>query len=221
MEEVEISGEEEDVEVIPLSPLRRLEERIRQIEHASAQTGTMQLQGSMAQIFELVKANQKMADEIKAVYSSMPQRQLQESAHMENLSSTNQSHELVSHMDDLVKSNQRVIEEMAKANSELKGELERIPQKIDELLSELKDFMALIKTAGEEGGIQAAPDISPVAEQLQKITDQNQKVLESNQELINSMDEINKKIKSGTPVSQLLSAYPKISVRGLEKRQQS
>ncbi len=157
--------------MIQVSPVRRLEGRIRQLEQASAYSGLPQLQGLITQIIELVKGNQKIVDEV------------------------------------------------IKANSELRNELGRLPSKIDELIFQMKSFMNIIRMAGEESSVSIPPEMmNPVTDQLQKISDQNIKVLESNQEVIGSLEELNKKIKSGTPVSQLLSAYPRINIRSLQKQ---
>ena len=156
--------------MIQVSPVRRLENRVRQLEQASSYSGLPQLQGLINQIIELVKSNQKIIDEVIV------------------------------------------------ANSDLRNELGKLPPKIDELVFQMKSFMNLVRMAGEETDVSIPSDMmSPVTEQLQKIVEQNQKVLESNQEMINSMGEINKKIKSGTPVSQLFSSYPRINIRSLQK----
>lgn len=149
--------------------MRRIEERVKQLEYASAYAGVPQLQGLITQIVELVKTNQ------------------------------------------------RIIDEVIKANSDLRNELSRLPPKIEDLVNEMKGFMNLIKLAGEEE-VSLPPDVmKPVTEQFQKMIDQNQKLVESNQEVLSSLEEISKKIKTGTPVSQLLSSYPKIRIRSLGK----
>lgn len=157
--------------MIQVSPVRRLEGRIRQLEQTTAYAGLPQLQGLITQIIELVKSNQKIVDEV------------------------------------------------IKANSELRNELGKLPPKVDELVFQMKSFMNLIRMAGEENEVSIPPEMmTPVTDQLKKISDQNEKVLESNQEVMSSLEDLNKKIKTGTPVSQLLAAYPKINIRGLQRQ---
>ncbi len=173
MDEVELAdrGGEDEIEMIQVSPVRRLENRIRQLEQTTAYAGLPQLQGLITQIIELVKSNQKIVDEV------------------------------------------------IKANSDLRNELAKMPPKLDELIIQMKTFMNLVRMAGEESEVSISPEMmNPVTEQLQKLTEQNQKVLDSNEEVMSSLEEINKKIKSGTPVSQLLASYPKINIRGLQKQ---
>ncbi len=171
MEEVEIAEKGGDeFELVQVSPMRRLEERIKQLEY-SPYSGLPQMQGLINQIIELVK------------------------------------------------SNQRIVDEVIKANADLRNELAKLPPRIDELVRQMKDFIHMLSMAGAESEVSIPSDMmSPVTEQLQKINDQNQKLLESNQEMIGSMDEMNKKIKSGTPVSQLFASYPRITIRSLQKK---
>lgn len=62
MEEVEIkSGEEGSYEIVPLTPLRRLEERIKRLEMG---TTLPQFQTIMAEITTLIKLNQKLIQEV-------------------------------------------------------------------------------------------------------------------------------------------------------------
>ncbi len=123
-------------------------------------------------------------------------------------------------MDDFIKSNQSLADAILKANLELANELKKIPSKLDELLACMKELFDMIKAAGEESEPGVPSDAGSVTEQLQKIADQNQKTLESNQAIANSMEEISRKIKTGTPISQLVSSYPRINIRSLPQRRQ-
>ncbi len=172
MDEIEIKGKDEDeFELIPLSPIRRLEDKIKNMEDVYKYTGLPQIQSLIMQIIELIRNNQKIVD-------------------------------------DLVKT-----------NVDLRNEIAKLPPKIDDLVLQMKSFMDLVRMAGEESEVSIPSDMmKPVTEQLQKMVEQNQKVLESNQEMLNSMEEINKKIRTGTPVSQLLSSYPRINIRSLQRQ---
>lgn len=169
-DEVEISGKDE-YEVFPVSPMRRIEDRVKHLEYASAYAGVPQLQGLITQIVELVKSNQKIIDDV------------------------------------------------IRANSELRNELSRLPPKMEDLIVEMKSFMNLIKMAGEEEVSMPPEAMKPVTEQFQKMVEQNQKLVESNQEVLSSLEEISKKLKTGTPVSQLLSSYPRIRIKSFDKQQ--
>lgn len=134
-----------------------------------------------------------------------------------NYSKTPQLHGVISQIVELAKSNQKIIDEVIKANSDLRGELSRLPPKMEELIVEMKGLMSLIKMAGEGEYLFSSADVmKPVEEQLKKMVDQNQKLVESNQEVLSSLEDLNKKIKTGTPITQLLSTYPRIRIKSLE-----
>jgi len=168
MEEVELGESKDDYEIIPVTPIRRLEERVKQIEESTTAAGVPQLQNLIAQIIELVKTNQKLIDEI------------------------------------------------VKADDRLRDELSKIPVKIDELVASMKGFMDLIKVAGEEEVSFTPEAMKPVTEQFQKIVEQNQRLVESNQQVLEALNEISRKIRAGTPVSQLLTTYPKLKIKSLK-----
>ena len=108
MEEVEIMPrkDEETYEIIPVTPLRRLEERIKRLE---ASTTLPQLQNLINQIIDLIKTNQRLVDDVM------------------------------------------------RANHELREELARIPEKIDKLTSSINELLELIKSASEEEVSAPAP----------------------------------------------------------------
>lgn len=163
-EEYEITeSSKDDYEVIPVTPIRRLEKRIDDVEKAG---NIPQLQSLITQVVELIRTNQKIVDDV------------------------------------------------IHANTELRNELSKLPSKIDDLTVAMKNFISLVEAAGREDISTPGPEaFKPLTEQLQKIADQNQKLLENNQSVLEELDNINKKLRSGTPVSQLLSAYPGLKLR--------
>ena len=163
-DEVEIrEGSRDDYEVVPLSPIRRIERRLEDVEKAG---NVPQLQNLIVQIVELIKGNQTVVNEVLA------------------------------------------------ANASLRNELSRVPPKIDELTVSLKRLINLIEAAGREEVTAPGPEtMKPLNESFQKMLDMNQKMLENNEAMMEALDSINKKLKSGTPVSQLLSSYPSLKIR--------
>jgi len=148
----------ESYEIIPVTPLKKLEQRIERVE----QTGTIpQLQTLINQIIELIRSNQK------------------------------------------------IVNDVIQANAELRNEISKLPPKIEELTTTMKNFIALVEAAGkEEVSAPSAETLKPLTEYLQKMVDQNQKILEGNQAMLDQLDNISRKLRGGTPVSQLLSSYP-------------
>ncbi len=163
-EEVELTESERNgYEVIPITPIRRLERKIKSLEKA----GTIpQLQSLITQVIELVKGNQKLVDSI------------------------------------------------VHADAELRNELSKLPPEINEMTKTMKEFISLIEAAGREEISTPGPEaLKPLAEKFQKIIEQNEKLIENNQAVLESLDNINRKLRSGTPVSKLLSSYPHMKLR--------
>lgn len=155
--------ETESYEIIPVTPLKKLEQRIEKVE----QSGTMpQLQSLISQIIELIRSNQK------------------------------------------------IVNDVIQANSELRNEISKLPTKFDELTNMLKNFISLVEAAGkEEVSGPSSESLKPLTEYLQKMVDQNQKIMEGNQTMIDQLDNISRKFRGGTPVSQLLSSYPGLKLK--------
>ena len=136
----------EDYEVIPTSPVRRLEKRMEKMEDTSS---TSQVQKLMEQVIELIK------------------------------------------------SNQRIIDDVVKANAELRDELSKVPGKIDKLLDTMNEFMDLLRLASEEedrGGI--GPEaFKPMVDKMTEMVEQNKKSLEANHTMVAAMETIDKRMK--------------------------
>ena len=155
---------EEDVayEIIPVTPIKKLQERIDKLESSGT---TPQLQNLINQIIELIRNNQK------------------------------------------------IVNDVIQANTELRNELSKLPSKVDELLSTFNNFLSLVEAAGREEVKPPQPEISPdvfkpVVEELKKVSEQNKKLIESNQSVLEELNKMSKRVKGGTPVSTLLSTYP-------------
>jgi methyl-accepting chemotaxis protein len=155
--------ETESYEIIPVTPLKKLEQRMERVEQA----GTMpQLQSLINEIIELIRSNQK------------------------------------------------IVNDVIQANAELRNEMSRLPSKIDELTSTMKNLIALVEAAGKEEISSTTTDsMKPMTEYMQKMVDQNQKIIEGNQAMLDQLDTIGRKLRGGTPVSQLLSSYPGIKLK--------
>ncbi|MCD6367693.1 MAG: hypothetical protein J7L45_01265 [Candidatus Aenigmarchaeota archaeon] len=145
-----ISREDDEYEVIPVGPLKKLEERIEKLEKERETVST---------------------------------------------------HEFIREILDLIESNQKLVDEIVKANDELREELSKIPGKIDELLKAWREFIDLLKEAGvsESSGTEGSGISS---DKLDELISLNKEMLEA----IKSMKEKNE------PVSYVRK-YPKIRIR--------
>ncbi len=147
-DEVEIEPDNEEYEVLPLSPIRKLEKRIDELEEQK-QVGDAK--GFMREIMDLVKANQRM------------------------------------------------VEEIVRSNNELTNELEKIPGKINEVTGQWKEFLDILKRGGE-GGVSTG-----ASEDLGKLVELNKSLIDKNEEMVKSMKDLQKSIKS--------SRTPKVRVK--------
>lgn len=138
--------EDDEYEIIPTSPLRRLEKRISKVESQSSSSEVRRL---IEQIIELIK------------------------------------------------SNQRVIDDVVKSNSELRNEVSKVPGKIDDLLEEMGEFIDILKAgATEETVTEISQDVmDPVVDKMEELVDQNKQNLEMNQSVLDSLETMNKRLK--------------------------
>lgn len=137
----------EEYEVIPTSPIRRLEKRLERVEDTSSSS---QVQKLMEQVIELIK------------------------------------------------SNQRIIDDVVKANAELRDELAKIPGKVDKLMGTLNEFMDILKEASSEeaAGAGITPEaMKPLADKLGEMVEQNKKALEADHTMLTALETIDKRLK--------------------------
>ena len=139
-------AEEEEYEIIPTSPLKRIEKRLSRVEASSSSS---QVQRLMEQIIELIK------------------------------------------------SNQRVIDDVIKADSELRNEISKLPGRIDNLISNMNEFMELLKASATEEAVSGiSKDVmQPLVEKMDELVNQNKKNLDTSQAVLNSLGMIDNRLK--------------------------
>lgn len=134
----------EEFEIVPLSPIRKLEKRIERLET----TGGVDTRSFLREIV------------------------------------------------DIIRMNQQIVDELAKANDALRIEISKLPSRLEEVANNLNELLTYIKaSATEETG--AAPSISltPLAEKLDKLIEQNKKIVETNQALSEALKEMGEKLR--------------------------
>jgi predicted transcriptional regulator len=138
--------DEDEYEIIPTSPVRRIEKRIDKLE-----------QGSYP----------------------------------------NEVRKLIEQVVELIKSNQKIIDDSIRANNELRAELSKIPDSITNLVNHMNDFMKLLEESATE---EAVSDVSkevmqPLLLKLTELVDQNKKSFEASQASLATLDMIEKRLK--------------------------
>lgn len=121
---------------------------------------------------------------------------------------------LITQIMELIRGNQRIVEEIVRANSELRSELSKLPPKIEDLTGTMRQFIGLVKAAGEEEITAPGPEtVRPLTENLQKLIEQNQKLIEGNSAILDALDNLSRKVRGGTPISALMAQYPGLKLR--------
>ncbi|MEM7825081.1 MAG: hypothetical protein QXO27_03870 [Candidatus Aenigmatarchaeota archaeon] len=145
--------EKEEYELIPVSPLRRLEKRIEQIESSPA-----------VDVREII-------------------------------------HEIV----DIVRMNQQLVDELAKANDSLRIELSKIPGRLEELSNSLNELLSYIKASATEEittGV-ATESFKPLIEKFDELIEANKKIIENNDNMASLLEDISKKLRPTLPFRKL------------------
>ncbi|MBU0953728.1 MAG: hypothetical protein KKA90_04930 [Nanoarchaeota archaeon] len=137
-------------------------------------------------------------DEEYEIVPTTPIRRMEKRlARMESTTTSSEVNRLMEQIIELIKSNQRVIDDVIKADAELRNEVSRLPTKIDQLLSTMNDFVEILKaSAVEEGGTGPSSDsMAKLTQKLDELVQINKKGLEANEQSIRSMDMIEKRLK--------------------------
>jgi len=134
----------EEFELIPMSPLRRLEKRIEKVESSSP---TIDVREFLKELLDILKMNQGLVDEL------------------------------------------------AKANDALRVELSRLPGKLDELISRLDELLSIIKASAIEEVTGSPESFKPMTEKVEQLVETSKKIIETNEAMLSAMEEIGRKLK--------------------------
>ncbi|MFO7794383.1 MAG: hypothetical protein R6V35_05425 [Candidatus Nanohaloarchaea archaeon] len=145
------SSNDEDYEVVPVGPIRKLERRIDEIQEQS--------------------------------------QEAQGSSHQD---------ELIRDVLDIMKSNQKIVNDMTESTHELKNSVEDLTHKMDETIDNMNAFMDLLNEASEmdmEGEIVGDME-GRIADAIgNKMDEVAQNMHESNQEVVSQLDNLNESIR--------------------------
>ena len=138
-----------------------------------------------------------MADEeMYEVIPTSPIRKLeQRMSRLESSSSSAEVKYLIEQIIELIKSNQRIIDDVIKSDSELRMELSRLPARLENLASKMDEFLDILKaTASEEQGV-PGNSMEPLVEKINELVEQNRKSVESSQAVLTSLGNIDNRLK--------------------------
>ncbi len=147
--------DDEEYELIPMSPIRRLEKRMRKMEDSPG----MDTRDFFKEIVEMVRMNQQIVDEI------------------------------------------------AKADDALRIEISKLPAKLDELISHLNELLSFIKASAVE---ESSPteSLKPMLEKMDALIESNKKVAEGTQSMLESVDELSDKLRKSKMKPPMRRLFP-------------
>jgi len=137
-----------------------------------------------------------------------PIRRLEKRLDRVESSSTVGSSDIFKEVIDIVRMNQQLVNELARANDALRIELSKLPGKLDELIMNLKEIISFIKSSGEEESVGITQEaMKPVVDKLDEMVKTNKTLSEKNDSMLGLLDEISKKIKR--PPTRPLKLLPR------------
>lgn len=149
--------EQEEFELIPVSPLRRLEKRIEGLETSSHSTDT---------------------------------------------------NEVFKEVVDIVRMNQQIVDELAKANDALRIELSKLPSRLENLINSLNEIISFIKASATEEVNPSVESFKPMVDKLDVLIDTNKKMIENDQAVLSALEEIGAKLKRPSPLMRPSQPMP-------------
>lgn len=139
-----------------------------------------------------------MADEEYEIIPTSPLKRLEKRiSKVESSSSSSQTQNLIEQIIELIKSNQRVIDDVIKADSELRNEISKLPTRIDNLVSGMGEFMELLKASATEETVAGMSKdmMEPLVSKMDELVKQNRQAVETNQAVLNSLGMIDNRLK--------------------------
>lgn len=136
-------------------------------------------------------------DEEYEVIPTSPIRKLEERlGKLESSSSASEVQRLIEQIIELIKSNQRIINDVVKSDSELRSELSRLPVTIENLVSKMNEFLDMLKATATEDVSEASQSaMEPVVNKINELVEQNKKTAEANQAVLANLSSIDNRLK--------------------------
>lgn len=168
--EVETEYDNDEYEVVPLTPIRRLEKKISQIE-STRSLGNLE----------------RLMDKII----------------------------------DMVELNQRIVDEMIKANTGLREDVGVLVNKMDSLNDKITNFVNIVSEAGKEEGAESEAMVAVknmVEPIIKNIVETNEKLIKSNENITTNLSTIDKRLKRLQPGGDMSDQAP--SAQPMQQQQQ-
>lgn len=149
-------------------------------------------------------------DEFELVPMSPIRRMERRLEHLESTSGLD-AKGFLKEMVDIIKMNQMLVDELAKANDSLRIEISKLPSRLDELVAHLTELLTYIKASATEETVTGS--FKPLVEKFDQLIEANKKIADSNQSMLSALEEIDKKLKRPMlpprPVPRMLPPPPR------------
>ena len=123
---------------------------------------------------------------------------------LEKIDSSSDIKKLTDHILDLISSNQMIVETTIKSNEGLRKEISKLPEKIDEMLLEMRKSSGRFEKISEKTEKLKTPDMDNIPDEdalgtflshMKELIEYNKKHLSISQESLEHLDQINKRLK--------------------------
>lgn len=133
-------------------------------------------------------------EEMYEVIPTSPIRKLQNRMDdLESSSATSEVQRLIEQIIELIKSNQRIIDDIVKSDSELRNELSRLPGRLDNMVSKMDEFLDIMRSAAQEEAASGSSEM--LTKKITELVEQNKKAAESSQAVLSSLSSIDNRLK--------------------------
>jgi methyl-accepting chemotaxis protein len=166
---------------------------------------------------EEVEILTKDADFYEVVPSTALKKLEERVRKLENTSFIPQINHLISQVVELIKTNQKLVDDMLKANTILRDELERIALKLERMTNTMEEFIEMVKSTSPEELTSLVTKVE--IPEMKELVEMQKRIVEMNENISKTLESIEKKLKVGTPISYILSQYPNVKLRSEVKRQ--
>ena len=137
-------------------------------------------------------------DEEYEIIPTSPLRRLEgRMGKLETSSTASEVQRLIEQIIELIKSNQRIINDVVKSDSGLRSELSRLPVSIENLIAKMDEFLGLMKATAAEDTISSVSKdaMEPMIEKINELVVQNKRSVDTNQAVLASLSSIDNRIK--------------------------
>lgn len=129
-----------------------------------------------------------------------PIRRLEKRLERLETTSTGDVGDVFRHIVDIMKMNQQLVDELAKSNDAMRIELSRLPGKLDELITNLKELLLFVRSSGEEEVVGVTQEaMKPVVDKLDELVKANKVITERNDSMLELLDTISKRLRRSVP----------------------